>query len=160
MYLPIPYHEVSLTVFVMEYGAEETALFLWQAVCNKIRRHSDVDVRLPHVDIRLSDVDVKAHVDIRLSNVDVKAKLTSGLPSSLLCYTSLPMFSNLTLLTTLHRASLVALIESVSSHSSALSPVSYIAPLNTPAIPQNNNLCEEALAHCRFVFGSRWQHRL
>jgi len=51
---------------------------VWQAVCNKIRRHSDVDVRLPHVDVRLSDVDVKAHVDIRLPNVDVKAKTSTG----------------------------------------------------------------------------------
>ena len=27
VYLPIPYHEVSLTVFVLEYGAEESAAF-------------------------------------------------------------------------------------------------------------------------------------
>ena len=33
---------------------------VWQAVCIKIRRRSDVDVRIPHVDVRLSDVDVKA----------------------------------------------------------------------------------------------------
>ena len=26
-YLPVPYHEVSLTVFVLEYGAEESAAF-------------------------------------------------------------------------------------------------------------------------------------
>ena len=45
-------------------------LSVWQAVCNKIRRHSDVDVRL-------SDVDVKAHVDVRLSNVDVKPKTST-----------------------------------------------------------------------------------
>ena len=33
---------------------------IWQAVCNKIRCHSDVDIRLSHVDVRLSDVDIKA----------------------------------------------------------------------------------------------------
>ena len=32
---------------------------LWQAVCNKIRCHSDVDVRLPHIDVRLSDINVE-----------------------------------------------------------------------------------------------------
>ena len=47
---------------------------LWQAVCNKIRRHSDVDVRLPHVDVRLSDVDVKAHVDVKSQDVDVEPR--------------------------------------------------------------------------------------
>ena len=45
-----------------------------RAVCNKIRRHSDVDVRLPHVDVRLSDVDVKAHVDVKSQDVDVEPR--------------------------------------------------------------------------------------
>ena len=50
---------------------------LWQAVCNKIRRHPDIDVRLPHVDVRLSDVAVKAHINVSLSDVDVKAKTST-----------------------------------------------------------------------------------
>lgn len=37
---------------------------------------SDVDVRLPHVDVKLSDVDRKAHVDVRLSDVDVEVTST------------------------------------------------------------------------------------
>jgi len=42
-------------------AAAGAAMAVWQAVCNKIRRHSDVDVRPSDVDVsERSDVDVKA----------------------------------------------------------------------------------------------------
>ena len=62
----------------MYYHNIRECLVVWQAACNKI---SYVNVRLPHVDVRFSDIAVIAKMstwnldDNRSSDVDVKKRI-------------------------------------------------------------------------------------